>query len=254
MAKEVKKEVKKEEVKEEKVVKEEPEKKEEKLTKKDIKIKAEEGMTLDEIKKENRKIKRRSSANRFFATLFLLILFFIFGVVTGVYLADKYDVTLFDKDGKEIKVTSDKKDDIKAEECTIINCEKIVFSGVYTGSVYEKEEGSSKLTVSLELDENGYATLKSTLNNEVVEYSSGTYDVKDNVLTYNRIYAKGGNDQNGNPYLVKIEASSNAQYKYSTLFDNSRTTETFTVSENTLILNGYAKAILSVDKFVELNK
>ena len=60
-------------------------------------------MTLDEIKRENRRIKRRSSTNRFFATFFLLILFFIFGVVTGVYLADKYDVTLFVKKKRRTK-------------------------------------------------------------------------------------------------------------------------------------------------------
>ena len=255
MAKEVKKDIKKEEVKKEEKVVETEKKEEEKLSKKDIKVKAEEGMTLDEIKKENRKIKRRSSTNRFFATLFLLILFFIFGVVTGVYLADKYNVTLFDKDGKEIKVTDTKKDDIKAEECTIINCEKVVFSGVYSGSVYEKDDSTgSVLSVSLEMDENGYASLTSTLNGVDVEISSGTYEVKDNVLTYNRVYAKGGNDQNSNTYLVKISASSNAQYKYSTAFDNSRTTETFTISDNKIVLNGYAKAVMSVDKFIELNK
>jgi hypothetical protein len=224
--------------------------KEEKLTKKDIKAKAEAGMTLDEIKRENKRIKRRSSANRFFATLFLLILFYIFGVVSGVYVADKYNVTLFVKE----KTPSKKVDPVK-EECTIINCEKITYSGVYSGNVYEKEDGTgSILSVSLELDDNGYASLVSTLNGEVVEISSGTYDVKDNKLTYNRVYAKGGYDQNNNIYLVKIVASSNGSYKYSNLFDNSRNKEVFTITENGFTLNSYAKAIISVDKFIELNK
>lgn len=247
MAKEVKKEVK-EEIKKE-TPKEEV--KDEKLTKKDIKVKAEEGMTLDEIKKENRRIKRRSSTNRFFATLFLLILFYIFGVVSGVYFADKYNVTLFDKNGKEIKI-DDKKD---IEECTIVNCEKVTFKGTYTGSVYENESNEgNKLTVTLELDENGYASLTSDINGEVVEVSSGTYEVNEKKLTYNRIYAKGGNDQNDNTYLIKIGASSNAQYKYSNIFDNSRSTETFTINDNTFTLDGYAKAVMSTNKFIELSK
>ena len=249
MAKEVKKETKKvEEVKEEKVTEN---KEEEKLSKKEIKQKAEANMTLDEIKRENRRIKRRSSTNRFFATFFLLILFFIFGVVTGVYLADKYDVTLFVKEDtkKENKV-----DPIK-DECTIINCEKITYNGVYTGAVNEKDDASgSSLSVSFELDENGYASMVSTVNGEVVEISSGTYEVKDNKLIYNRVYAKGGYDQNNNVYLVKISSSSNGAYKYSSLFDNSRTQEVFTITETGFQLNGYAKAVLSVDKFIELSK
>ena len=252
MAKEVKKEIK-EEVKEEKVVKEEP--KEEKLSKKDIKIKAEEGMTLDEIKKENKRIKRRSSTNRFFATLFLLIIFYIFGVVSGVYVADKYNVTLFVKEGKETKANNnnDNGNEI-SEECTIVNCEKVVFSGTYTGSVYENEDNGNLLSVTLELDENGYASLTSILNGEVIETSSGTYEVKDNELTYNRVYAKGGNDQNGNTYLIKIGATSNTQYRFSSVFDNSRSTETFVVGDNKFTLNGYVKAVMSVDKFIELSK
>ena len=250
--KETKKVVKEEPKKEEKVeVKEEV--KEEKISKKEIKQKAEEGMTLDEIKKENKRIKRRSSTNRFFATLFLLIIFFIFGVVTGVYLADKYNVTLFVKQQK-VEPTNSKVDPIK-EECTIINCEKITYSGIYTGAVNEKEDGTgATLEVKLELDENGYASLKSTLNGEIVEVSSGTYDVKDNKLTYNRIYAKGGYDQNDNTYFIKISSTSNGSYKYSTLFDNGRTTETFTITENGFNLGSYAKAIISVDKFIDLNK
>ena len=250
MSKEVKKDTKKveKEVKEEKVVEE---KEEEKLSKKEIKQKAEASMTLDEIKKENKKIKRRSSINRFFTTLVLLILFFIFGVVTGVYLADKYHVTLFAKE----EVKKEQKVDPAKEECTIINCEKITYSGIYTGTVNEKDDNSgSSLTVSLELDENGYASMVSTLNGEVVEISSGTYEVKDNKLTYSRVYAKGGYDQNNNVYLVKISSSSNASYKFSTAFDNSRTTETFAINENGFTLNSYAKVVLSIDKFIELSK
>ena len=224
--------------------------KEEKLSKKDIKRQAEASMTLDEIKKENKRIKRRSSTNRFFATLFLLIIFYIFGVVSGVYVADKYNVTLFVKEEKKEVTTDPVKD-----ECTIINCEKVTFSGIYTGSVNELEDGTGKtLSVSLELDENGYASFVTTLDGEVVEVSSGTYEVKDNKLTYNRVYAKGGNDQNNNVYLVKISSSSNGSYKYSSLFDNSRTTETFSVTENGFTLSSYSKAVLSVDKFIDLNK
>ena len=245
--KETKKVVKEEPKKEEKVVEEV---KEEKISKKEIKQKAEEGMTLDEIKRENRRIKRRSSTNRFFATFFLLILFFIFGVVTGVYLADKYDVTLFVKQKEEPK----KVDPVK-EECTIINCERITYSGIYTGAVNEKEDGSgAELSIKFELDENGAASLSSTLNGEVVEVSSGTYEVKDNKLIYYRMYAKGGNDQNSNTYYIKISSTSNGSYKYSTLFDNGRTTETFNITENGFTLGSYAKAIISVDKFVELSK
>lgn len=248
--KETKKVVKEEPKKEEKVVEEV---KEEKISKKEIKQKAEEGMTLDEIKRENKRIKRRSSTNRFFATLFLLILFFIFGVVTGVYLADKYNVTLFVK-GQKVEPTNSKVDPIK-EECTIINCEKITYSGIYTGAVNEKDDSTgATLEVSLELDENGYASLKSKLNGEYIEVSSGTYEVKDNKLTYNRIYAKGGNDQNNNTYYIKISSSSNGSYKYSTLFDNGRATETFTITETGFNLEGYAKAIISVDKFINLSK
>lgn len=222
----------------------------EKLSKKEIKAKAEAGMTLDEIKKENKRIKRRSSTNRFFATLFLLILFYIFGVVSGVYVADKYNVTLFVKEEKK-----ENKVDPAKEECTIINCEKITFSGIYSGNVNEKDDGSgSMLSVSLELDENGYASLVSTVNGQIVEVSSGTYDVKDNKLTYSRVYAKGGNDQKNNVYFIKIGASSNGSYRYSDLFDNSRTEEVFTITENGFTLNNYAKAVLSVDKFIELNK
>lgn len=245
------KEVKKEDIKkEEKVVKEEV-KEEEKLSKKDIKQKAEASMTLDEIKKENKRIKRRSSTNRFFATFFLLIIFFIFGVVTGVYLADKYNVTLFVKE----KAEPTKKVDPVNEECTIINCERITYSGVYTGTINEKDDGTgANLKVSFELDEDGYASLVSTKDGEVVELSSGIYEVKDNKLIYTRIYAKGGYDQNNNVYLVKIGASSNGSYKYSSLFDNSRTTETFNIVEGGFQLNNYAKVILSVDKFIELNK
>ena len=66
--------------------------------------------------------------------------------------------------------------------------------------------------------------------------------------------AKGGYDQNNNIYLVKIVASSNGSYKYSNLFDNSRNKEVFTITENGFTLNSYAKAIISVDKFIELNK
>ena len=222
----------------------------EKMSKKEIKAKAEAGMTLDEIKKENKRIKRRSSTNRFFATFFLLILFYIFGVVSGVYVADKYNVTLFVKEEKK-----ENKVNPANEECTIINCEKITFSGVYTGNVNDKDDGTgSTLSVSLELDENGYASLTSTLNGEVVEVSSGTYDVKDNKLTYSRVYAKGGNDQKNNTYFIKIGVSSNGSYRYSDLFDNSRTEETFVINENGFTLNNYAKAILSVDKFIELSK
>ena len=223
----------------------------EKMSKKEIKAKAEAGMTLDEIKKENKRIKRRSSTNRFFATFFLLILFYIFGVVSGVYVADKYNVTLFVKEEKK----ENNKVNPANEECTIINCEKITFSGIYSGTINEKDDGTgSMLSVSLELDENGYASLKTTLNGEIVELSSGTYDVKDNKLTYSRVYAKGGYDKDNNVYLVKIGASSNGTYKYSTLFDNSRTEEIFTINENGFTLNNYAKAIISVDKFIELSK
>lgn len=222
----------------------------EKMSRKEIKAKAEAGMTLDEIKKENRRIKRRSSTNRFFATLFLLIIFYIFGVVSGVYVADKYNVTLFVKEDK----TTSKIDPVN-EECTIINCEKITYSGIYTGATNEKDDGTgATLSVSLELDDNGYASMVTTLNNEVIEVSSGTYEVKDKTLTYNRVYAKGGNDQNNNVYLVKISSSSNGLYKYSSLFDNSRSSETFTITENGFTLNSYAKAVLSVDKFIELSK
>ena len=247
MSKEVKNDTKKqEEVKVEKEEKVE----EEKLSKKEIKQKAEASMTLDEIKKENRRIKRRSSTNRFFATFFLLILFFIFGVVTGVYLADKYNVTLFVKQKEEVK----KVDPVK-EECTIINCEKVTYSGIYRGAVNETEDGTgASLTVAFELDENGYASLVSTLNGEIVEVSSGTYEVKDNKLTYNRIYAKGGNDQNNNIYLVKVNSSSTGAYRFSSLFDNGRLVETFTITENGFTLNNYAKVFLSVDKFIELSK
>lgn len=252
--KETKKVVKEEPKKEEKVVEKEVKEEkveEEKLSKKEIKQKAEASMTLDEIKKENKRIKRRSSTNRFFATFFLLILFFIFGVVTGVYLADKYNVTLFVKQKDEpVK----KVDPIK-EECTIINCEKITYSGIYSGAVNEMDDGTgASLSISFEVDDNGYASFVATLNGEVIEVSSGTYEVKDNKLIYNRIYAKGGNDQNNNIYLVKVSSSSNGSYKYSTLFDNGRTTETFNITENGFTLSGYAKAVLAVDKFVELNK
>ena len=248
MAKELKKNIKKEE-KEEKVVKEEPKKDEEKLSKKDIKQKAEATMTLDEIKRENKRIKRRSSANRFFAVFFLLIIFYIFGVVSGVYFADKYNVTLFVKETKK-----ENKVDPVSEECTIINCERITYSGIYKGSVRDAEdESGSLLSVSLELDENGYASMVATLNGEVVELSSGTYYVQDNKLIYNREYAKGGYDQNNNVYLVKVGASSSS-YKYSSVFDNSRSEEVFNITENGFTLNSYAKAIISTDKFIELSK
>jgi len=239
-----KKEEKKEKIKEE-------EKEEVKLSKKEIEMKALDSMSIEEIRKENRKYRRRSSRNKFFAILFLLILFFIFGVVSGVYVCDRWDVSLFEFDKKVETTKEENAIEEKEEEVTPEEKEVVTFDGNYVGEVTNEE---TNLKMTLVLNSNYSASLTTILNGEVIEISEGTYIVDDDELTYNRIYAKGGNDQNNISYLVKINSISTSNYKYSNSFDNSRTTEVFTIKDSSLTNKDYVKLLTTLDEEISLNK